>query len=154
MHVHAAFLANDARIRDGLVHVIGGFPEAWTVPSLPATSRLTLVVVFEAVPEESDESHDFGIEVWHGSEGAQVATANVVLGPVHESDDGAPNFRSVVMPFVVQFAETGPCEIRLTENGLPLAAVPFAVRQPAPVGEPSPSREPEATSWYARVYGQ
>ena len=154
MHVHTAFLASEARIREGLVHVIGGFPEVWEVPSLPATSRLTLVVVFQVEAEESGASHDFGIEMWHGSEGEQVATANVILGPICESVDGAPNFRSVVLEFIVQLDATGPREIRLTKNGEPLAAVPFAVRIAAPPRDTPPLREPETTSWYARVYRQ
>jgi hypothetical protein len=129
VHVHAAFLANDAKIRDGLAYVIGGFPDSWTVPALPATSRLTLVVVFEleSVPEP-DKQHDFAIELRHDSGGEQVATAQVTLAGTFASDTGVPHFRSVVIPFVVDFHHPGPHEICLTECGTPIATVPFAVR--------------------------
>ena len=129
MQVHAAFLASDARIQDGLAYVIGGFPDSWTVPSLPATSRLTLVVVFElGCDEEPQGSCDLGVELWHDVSGEQVATAHVTYTGTHQTDPGAPRFRSVVIPFEVHFRHVGPHEIRLRRTGVPIAKVPFAVR--------------------------
>jgi hypothetical protein len=128
MRVHAAFLANDARIRDGLVYAMGAFPESWDVPSLPATSRLTLVVVFELDPTDPvGGSRDFGVEMWRGSAGEQVATAQVTFGPPGSLQD-APHFGSVVIPFMVQFDAAGPREIRLTASGATIATVRFVVR--------------------------
>ena len=128
MRVHSAFLADQARIRDGLVYVIGGFPETWSVESLPATTRLTLVVVFELTPDEPDAAHDFGVEMWQNSSGEQVATAHVVFGSSGDPVAGAPKYRSVVMSFVAQVRYAGPCEVRLMMGGVPLATVPFAIR--------------------------
>jgi hypothetical protein len=128
VRVHTAFLATDARIRDGLVNVINGFPESWDVPSLPATSRLTLVVVFELAPnDEAAGSHDVAVEMWHRSSGEQVATAHITFSG-QDPFDGAPNFRSVVIPFLVRLEDVGPHEIRLTKSGASLACVRFVVR--------------------------
>jgi hypothetical protein len=122
-------LASDAKIRDGLVYVIGGFPDSWTVPSLPATSRLTLVTVFDLrAGEGSDDSHDLGVEMWHDGSGERVATAHVTFAETHACDVGAPKFRSVVIPFIVDLHHVGPHEVRLTKYAKPIASVPFAVR--------------------------
>jgi hypothetical protein len=129
MHVHAAFLAIDARIRNGLVYAVGGFPDSWTVPSLPTISRLTVVVVFEPASDEGpDGSADVGVELWHDMNGVQVATAHVTFAGTYEPVSGAPNFRSVVIPFDVHLRHVGPHEIRLTRCGARIAKIGFSVR--------------------------
>ncbi len=135
MHVHAAFLANDAKIRDGLAYVIGGFPDSWTVPSLPATTRLTLVVVFELeCREDLQASSEFGVELCHDGRAEEVATAQVAFAGTHETESGAPRFHSVVMPFDVHLRHVGPHEVRLTRTGVPIAHVRFAVRTGSTTG--------------------
>src|SRR3954468_1206859 len=121
MRVHTAFLANEARIRDGLVYVIGGVSESGDVASLPATTRLSLVVVFELGPADAEGSDDYGIEIWQASSGAQVATAHIDFASTGDHMDGAPKFRSVVIPFEAQLGREGPCEIRLTKDRAPIA---------------------------------
>jgi hypothetical protein len=128
--VHATFLADEARVRDGLVYAMGAFPESWDLPSVPANTRLTLVVVFQLGTAEAmaTEPHDIAVEVWQDGSHEEVATATIQFGRATQSVAGVPNFRSVVIPFVVELRAAGPCEVHLVENGATLATVAFVVR--------------------------
>src|SRR5438874_7382915 len=88
VRVASAFLANHAEVRDGLAFVAGGFPEWWTVQSLPATATMTMVVVLELDESEIETQFDLDLVVMQPDR-SETGIARISASRGRQADDTA-----------------------------------------------------------------
>jgi hypothetical protein len=54
MRIAGAFLSTRSEVHDSLLYVMGGFPEWWTIPDLPAVQEVPLTLVLDLDADEID----------------------------------------------------------------------------------------------------
>jgi hypothetical protein len=131
VRVHSAFLANSAEVKDTLAYVLGGFPEWWTVPALPASAFLAMVVVLELRDDEVDQEYTFDLVVDRLGDTTPIAQVRSKRGRSDRAP-GAPILHVIAVNFIVQFETEGPHDFVLLSYGVQLARVPLLVRLDRP----------------------
>lgn len=137
VRVEAAFLATTAETHDGLLFVMGGYPDWWTVPQLPATERMSCVYVLGLDSSEKGTAFGFSLVL----DGEHIANVHTVFGQNREVVPGAPIRQIVTFTFQCTFRSTGRQEFSLVEDkrrvigggtepddGETVAVIPLAVR--------------------------
>ena len=129
MQIQSAFLANYAEQHEGLLCVLGGWPEFWGVPEVPSEQRLTLVTVAEVAPEELGRQLTVDLTLRHAGHAERVGALVLRRDTTPLDVPDGPRYVSAVLALVMTFQDVGPWEIALSdESGTELASVRFVVR--------------------------
>jgi hypothetical protein len=124
--VNSFYLANYAEVRDSLVYSMGGFPEWWTVHTLPSVSTLAVVLVAELTKDELPTDHRLDLMLVRPSardEGEQIASVQFRHAPNENADLEGPFFQPIVFNFGVEFREEGRHEFAVIHETHALAAM-------------------------------
>jgi hypothetical protein len=102
-----ALLANYAEVQNGLAYITGGLPSWWTVPTLPAVSSLSMVVVVELDLDNPQRPIPLDFS-FAAPSGTVTPLGNITAQRIPTSTpDGAPLLQVVATTFQLQFSETG-----------------------------------------------
>ena len=126
MRVTSAFLANYAEVRDGLAFVAGGFPEWWTVQSLPATATMTMVVVLDLDRSEVEARFDLDVVV-ERPDGTETGIARASASRGKRTDADSPIYVVLAVPVSLQLRTAGMHRFKVS-RGEVLAAASLKVR--------------------------
>jgi hypothetical protein len=130
VRVSAAFFAHSAEARDGLVYVLGGGWDTYSVPTLPGVLNGCLVFIFEYDGNGTRRSYDVRVEV--ASPAGETKGSSSMVLPFD-----APPTKTVRAPHVVGLSVglevPGTWVARVAANGKELARIPLDVvaTQPA-----------------------
>lgn len=128
MKINNAFLANHAETREGLAFISGGFPEWYTVPSLPITAPLAAVWVLELEQAEIGLPFTFELAVVYPSR-LKHLLAHVGVGRSHDTRtvEGAPLYVIVTYVFGVEFQVEGLHTFEVVSENQVMATMPLFV---------------------------
>jgi hypothetical protein len=117
MRIREAFLANSAETRQGLAFVLGGFPEWWTVQSLPSGSLLSMVAVAELDESDLDKDFQVTIRMRHPTnETDTLGVAGFKRASTAPRVEGAALRMVLAVPMQVNFRMVGPHEFMVVSG--------------------------------------
>jgi hypothetical protein len=128
VQVVAAFLAAEARPRNGVLDVVGGFPEFWNLAILPCEVTMALVLLVELDRDERDRTVDLGLLFSCGDDETNLPSVSVAREPPIDFVDGAPLYACEIINLVIMLERVGRCEFRVTQGDSVIATVPFVSR--------------------------
>jgi hypothetical protein len=125
----AAFIANYAEIQAGMVQVIGGFPEWWSLAAVPGEAVISAVLVVEVEPAEVGQTAtiDFFITAPDGTESA-IGAIGLELAMRDNFVAGAPRYEKTTLRIMAHFESVGSYRITFRHEGVDVGAIAFGVR--------------------------
>ena len=130
LRLASGFIANYVEVRDSILYVSGGFPEWWTVTSLPSTSVLGIGLVVEFEPEDLNIVHSVTAAV-RRVDGAALVVAGDSIRRKEAADRPAdsPIHMCLASTVLVEFSEEGrhEVEVRWTDRDQLLDIIRFDV---------------------------
>jgi hypothetical protein len=133
LRITSAFLADAAQVRDGLMFVLGGGWDCFTVPELPGTLGGALVIVAEPVVDGSRPT-----ELLFEVIDADGQPRGSVRLPVNVDGTDRPLRLTRIFHFGgIEVSAVGIWRVAVRSGGVELASVPFrvAVSEDAPLQE-------------------
>jgi hypothetical protein len=131
MRVASACIANYAEIRNGIVNILGGYPEWWEVPQLPQQATMFIVVTCEMDHSEAGRTFSFDLKLKRPSgDDPQLLAQIQTVKPPSPAPTGASLKNPIVVPAPVNLGEEGLHEFQLTrtDSGDMFASVSVWVR--------------------------
>jgi len=135
--VEAIMFANQAAVDGGLLAVQGGGWEHYDVAFFPATISGYVAGVLAFDEDQHGSLPRIDLEVFSDAGQVEGSRASMIaIGTRPETTAGVPYRVAFAIPFMT--AASGPTVVkaRLSENGVDLAVIPFAVRGGAPDAPP------------------
>lgn len=130
MQLESAFVAQDAKLLDGLLFSQGAFPEWLDVPELPIAVPIHVVVVVSMEREEIGLEYPLEATVRQVPSNKELGRA-VIKSARRGSGNvptGIPLYHFIVFQIAVQLEDVGPHVVLVSSGDRVLRTVPFGVR--------------------------
>jgi hypothetical protein len=115
MKVRDFFLATHTEVRDSLGFITGAFPEWWTVPGIPATTRMDFMVVFDYTEDLNEVGH-FHIDHHAPDADVRIVSIQASRGATPRDAAGGPRYQPFAFEAELTFNKVGLHEFVLSQQ--------------------------------------